>query len=178
MMLSVVATLALSTSAAPAPADGPPVAVFAELDGIWRGTFVGYDAAGKELYRLEVEQEYRTIDDHTQQVRLRDTDSKGQTVTGKGRNVARWKDGELILECIVEKSNGDRVVHEGRLVRGPQGETELIWFSRKKGRVETFRERVQSSEQGDVYAIDGMGVYGETPILMAGRYRRVKPSTP
>ncbi|MHC4898966.1 MAG: hypothetical protein ACYTGW_17880, partial [Planctomycetota bacterium] len=66
-----------------------PVDVFRELDGHWAGTFVGYDATGKELYRIRVEQWYRTLDTYTQEVRVKDTMADGKVITGTGRNTAR-----------------------------------------------------------------------------------------
>jgi hypothetical protein len=152
-----------------------PVAAFAELEGAWRGTFVGWDASGKELYRISVRQVYRTVDANVQEVELSDADAAGKTTTGKGRNVARrLPDGSLELRCIVDKSDGDHVEHEGRLVTGPDGEgdREIVWFSRRDVRSETFRERVRGTGAQAVYEIDGMGRYGDALILMAGRYRR------
>ncbi len=37
-----------------------------------------------------------------------------------------------------------------------------------------LREVVLSGEVGSVYTIDGVGRYGETVIVMAGRYLRVE----
>lgn len=156
------------------PAAPPrPVEVFSDLDGTWEGTFVGYDATGKELYRIAVRQTYRTLDDTTQSVHVEDTMPDGTVVTGEGRNVAqRRADGTLALTCVVEKSNGERVEHAGRQVRGPDGDPELVWFSNAKDRSETFRERVRREGTEAVYAIDGMGRYGGSEMLMAGRYRK------
>jgi hypothetical protein len=170
----LLAGLLLAGSGSNAPGDRP-VDVFAELDGTWRGTFVGYDPSGRELYRIRVEQTYETTDAHTQRVRIRDTDlATGETVTGEGKNVARrTPDGELELSCVVEKSNGERVEHRGRLVEGAGGAQQIIWYSNDEDRAETFRETVRERDGGDVYTIDGMGRYGDTRILMHGRYGRV-----
>ncbi|MCA8957066.1 MAG: hypothetical protein KDC87_13390 [Planctomycetes bacterium] len=157
-----------------APAPPRPVAVFAELDGRWRGTFVGYDKGGAELYRIAVEQTYRTIDPHTQRVELRDTMADGKVITGTGFNRAeRRKDGTLKLSCEVRKSNGEHVIHRGRTVRGPAGEPQIVWSSDAPRRIETFREWVTHAEGRTRYHIHGMGVYGGTPMLMAGEYQRV-----
>lgn len=183
--LAALAALPLLLSAAPTtpgaaalPATPPapldePVAVFAGLEGDWVGTFVGFDAAGKELYRIAVKQSYRRVDATTQEVVLADTDASGKTTKGKGRNVAtRRADGTLELRCIVDKENGDHVEHEGRLVKGPDGDEELIWFVQREGRSETFRERCLGDGKDARYEIDGMGRYGDSLVLMAGRYRR------
>lgn len=171
-------SLALMTSG-PALASGsvedsaPPVEVFAELDGTWEGEFVGYDPTGKELYRIEVRQVYRTVDANTQEVEISDTMADGQVVTGKGRNTAsRRPDGSLELACVVVKSTGEKVVHEGTLGQGPNGTPQLVWHSSGPDRMEIFRETV--TRQGDqwIYAIDGVGHYGESVVLMAGRYRK------
>jgi hypothetical protein len=177
-----LATLALAAAAVvPAAAASPwpvsrgddPVAVFAALEGSWSGSFVGYDAAGKELYRIRARQTYKTLDATTQSVELSDTDEKGATTKGTGRNVAkRLADGSLELRCVVDKANGEHVEHVGRVVKGPDGNEEIVWSSSKTGRSETFRERVAGRGKEAVYEIDGMGRYGDALILMAGRYRR------
>ena len=156
------------------PAD--PISVFRSLDGTWRGTFVGYDTRGQELYRIGVRQTYETVDAHTQTVTIRDEMPGGKTITGRGKNTAhRDAKGSLRLRCEVAKSNGERVVHQGRLVRGPDGGREIVWWSTKKGRAETFREWVTKRKgRRDVYHIHGMGRYGDTSMLMAGRYTRTK----
>lgn len=161
-------------AAAEEPAE-PPVAVFADLDGTWEGTFVGWDASGRELYRLSVRQTYRTLDDHTQRVVIEDRMPDGSVVTGRGVNTAhRNPDGSLELRCRVTKSNGERVEHRGRLIQGPGGAEELIWHSGGAERWETFRERVRRQGDDEVYEIDGLGRYGEQLVLMAGRYYRVE----
>lgn len=172
-----IALFLLLTAGHPAP-DGTPVAVYADLDGTWEGTFVGYDTEGQELYRIAVRQTYRTIDEETQTVEIEDTLADGTVVTGKGHNLARRaRDGSLELRCIVEKSTGDRVDHSGRLGTGPGGETQLVWYSDSPGRLEVFREVVRKDGDGWVYTIDGVGRYGESLILMAGRYRKVSGSS-
>lgn len=158
---------------------GAPVEVFAELEGTWQGIFVGYDAAGRELYRIRVRQTYRTINDHEQVVEITDTMPDGTVITGHGTNSARRvAGGALSLRCVVEKSNGERVEHDGRVVRGPDGDEQIIWYSSKPGRVETFRERVHRDGDEMVYEINGMGRYGETLILMSGRYRKIANTNP
>jgi len=158
----------------PPGADAAPVAVFAELDGTWEGTFAGYDTAGKELYRIQVRQIYRTLDDSTQTVDVADTMADGTVITGKGKNTAvRKADGSLELRCIVVKSNGEKVVHEGTLGKTPDGLPQLVWHSAEAERWEVFREVVRESEEGPVYTIDGVGKYGSSVVVMAGRYHRV-----
>jgi hypothetical protein len=148
-----------------------PVEAFADLEGTWAGTFVGWDAEGRELYRLRVRQTYRTLDDTTQAVEIEDRADGGAVVTGRGTNVARrLPDGTLELTCTLERSNGERVRHRGRAVRGPDGDPEIVWSSSSQERSETFRERVQREGTLEVYAIDGMGRYGGGLVLMAGRY--------
>lgn len=159
-----------------APRDPPPpVAVFADLDGTWEGEFVGWNREGRELYRIHVRQTYRTVDDHTQRVEIEDRMPDGSVITGHGENTARrTDDGELELRCRVEKSNGERVEHRGRLVEGPDGREELVWHSGGDGRWEMFRERVRRVGAAEVYEIDGVGRYGDQVVVMAGRYRRVE----
>lgn len=159
----------------PTAEPSPPVAVYAELDGTWQGAFVGYDEEGQELYRIEVTQTYRTVSDSRQIVEIRDVAADGTVTTGRGENVAvREEDGSLTLRCQVEKSDGSTVEHAGRLVEGPDGTQQLIWHSAEPGRMEVFRERVVEENGEDLYLIDGWGRYGDSTILMAGRYRRVE----
>ena len=154
-----------------------PVEVFAKLDGRWEGEFVGYDQAGKELYRIKVTQTYRTVNETTQKVEIRDELAPGKVITGTGENVARRRpDGSLSLKCTVRKSNGEQVVHDGRLNKSADGKEQLIWFSHSDQKVETFRETVRRSGEEWIYSINGMGRYGgDTLILMEGRYRKVSP---
>lgn len=161
--------VACAQSVDSAPAERP-VEVFAELDGTWAGQFVGYDAHGKELYRIDVQQAYTTVDATTQQVEIRDASPNGHVVTGKGRNIARVVDGQSKLTCIVEKSNGDRVEHEGRIVKLPSGDPGIVWSSASPDRSETFLEYVTEENGQTVYRIQGTGRYGDTLIVMSGRY--------
>ena len=161
----------VGTTGLTAPPDSPPVGVFAALDGTWAGTFVGYDASGRELYRIRARHTYRTVSDTEQAVEIADTMPDGTVVTGRGVNSAvRGADGSVTLRCLVEKSNGERVDHAGRLVRGPDGQEQIVWFTHAPGRVETFREVVRSEGDRLVYEINGMGRYDDTLILMVGRY--------
>ena len=160
------------TSSAPPP-ESRPIDIYSAFDGRWEGTFVGFDPGGKELYRIRVKQTYHTVDANTQKVQTRDEMPDGTVITGVGENVARRRpDGSLELMCRLKKSNGEEVEHAGRIVRGPDGDKQIIWHSRRPGRVETFREVVRQEGERLIYSIDGMGRYGETLILMHGRYRR------
>lgn len=169
--------VAAAGTGAPEAAE-PPVAVFADLDGTWEGTFVGWDRTGRELYRLRVRQTYQTVDESTQRVEIEDRLPDGSVVTGRGENVARrTEDGGIELRCRVEKSNGERVEHQGRLTAGPDGRPVLVWHSRGEDRWEVFRERVRREGEAEVYRIDGVGRYGGEVVVMAGRYHRVAGST-
>ncbi len=175
LALWVLTSMAFATLAGEEPGLGAdPVSVYSDLDGAWEGEFVGWDTKGEELYRIRVRQEYRTVDAETQEVGITDTMADGTVIRGRGRNIARRRaDGSLELLCIVEKSNGDRVEHRGRLIRGPGGEGELVWWSHEPERTETFREAVRGEGASAVYSIDGVGRYGSSTVVMAGRYRRV-----
>ncbi len=156
-----------------------PIEVFADLEGTWSGTFVGYDETGNELYRITVTQHYETINDTTQLVIIQDTMPDGTVITGRGENTAhRRADGSLDLRCMVTKSNGDRVAHQGRIVIGPDGDQQIVWYSSGPDRVETFREVVRREGSQLVYEINGMGRYGETLILMHGRYTKQRAEDP
>jgi len=150
-----------------------PVDVFSDLDGEWRGEFAGYSVDGEELYRIQVEQRYETVDENTQRVEIRDTATDGTVVTGKGFNRAvEQADGSIELTCVVDKSNGDHVEHRGRILTSVSGDKVLVWFSDKTGRRETFHERVFESKGKTVYEIRGAGLYGTSLIFMHGHYRK------
>lgn len=173
-LLLSFALLTFAAGSESANPDAPPVAVYADLDGTWEGTFAGYDTEGRELYRIDVKQHYWTVDNERQAVRIEDTAADGTVVTGEGFNTARRAaDGSLSLRCVVEKSNGDKVEHHGRVGRGPDGSPQLVWFSKLPERLEVFREVVRHDDQGWVYTIDGFGRYGDSVVMMAGRYRKV-----
>ncbi|MEO1481556.1 MAG: hypothetical protein AAFU77_05570 [Myxococcota bacterium] len=170
-MLSLTLLLALSV---PAGELERPVDVFKSLDGAWSGEFVGYGADGKDMYRIAVEQRYRTVDANRQAVEIRDVAADGSVTRGTGFNIAtRRPDGSLELICEVTKDNGESVRHQGRRVTGADGSESLVWYSVESGKSETFRETVR----GNVYEINGMGLYGSTAILMHGVYRRAGAET-
>ncbi|MCZ6656874.1 MAG: hypothetical protein O7C67_06220 [Gammaproteobacteria bacterium] len=148
-----------------------PVEVFADLEGTWTGTFIGYDETGNELYRIAVTQRYQTLNDTMQKVIIYDKMADGRVISGSGINTARRReDGSLDLRCTIDKSNGQRVAHQGRVVIGPNGDQQIVWYSSGPDRVETFREVVRREGSQVIYEINGMGRYGETLILMHGRY--------
>ena len=156
-----------------------PVEVFADLEGTWSGTFVGYDQTGNELYRIAVKQRYQTLNDTMQKVIIYDTMPDGTVISGSGINTARRRaDGSLDLRCSIDKSNGQRVAHTGRVVIGPDGDQQIVWYSSGPDRIETFREVVRREGDRLVYEINGMGRYGKTMILMHGRYIKQRGEDP
>ncbi len=153
---------------------GPPVAVFTMLDGTWSGRFIGLDPEGRELFGLTARHTYRTISDTEQEVEIRDVMDDGTVITGRGVNSAvRGPDGRLVLKCVVEKSDGQTVNHDGRLIRGPEGDEQIVWYSRSANGTETFRELVRVEGERTFYEINGMGRYGDSLILMTGRYQKI-----
>lgn len=177
MRLRLLSFVLLIAAGGAAHAEEPPApsAVFAALDGTWEGTFAGYDAEGRELYRIHARHTYRTVDGERQAAEIEDTLADGTVITGEGYNVARRRpDGSLVLLCQIEKSNGERVEHQGTLGQAPDGTPQLVWHSREPGRLEIFREVVRREGDGWVYTIDGYGRYGDTEVVMAGRYRKIR----
>src|SRR5947208_2928500 len=55
----LTASLLIALNAEAASQGLPPVHVFAQLEGTWQGSFVGYDEHGKELYRERVHKQGR-----------------------------------------------------------------------------------------------------------------------
>jgi len=169
----LTASLLIALNAEAASQGLPPVHVFAQLEGTWQGSFVRYDEHGKELYRLRVKQVYRTINPATQKVEIEDFMPDGTKITGVGENTAsRGLDGSWRLRCRVVKSNGDQEEHEGQIVKGPDGDEQILWCTNKPDRTELFRERVHKQGRATIYLIDGVGRYGGRLILMSGSYRR------
>lgn len=167
--LAVLPFLAWAASSGSAP-----VVIFEELEGTWDGDFVGYDESGIELYRIKVKQTYKTVDDNHQKVTIEDRMPDGAIVRGEGNNIAyRNASGGFDISCDVKKTNGDRVQHRGRLIKGPSGSKEFIWYSSSEDKTETFREEVIREGESTYYVINGMGRYGDRLILMAGRYKKV-----
>ncbi len=172
--LGLYAAVVHAGSAGP-PGTGRPVDVFAALDGTWQGDFVGYDATGRELYRIKARHSYRIIDDERQEATIEDTMPDGTVITGQGYNIAkREADGSLSLLCVIEKSDGDRVEHRGTVSRAPDGVQQIVWSTDKPGRLEVFRELVRRVAGRSVYTIDGFGRYGDSVTVMAGRYSKVE----
>lgn len=175
-IISIVSIITLTFQPSLAKESGKkPVSVFSELDGKWQGSFIGYSTKGNIIYKIEVTQIYKTISDTTQHVYIEDKAEDGKITKGIGKNIAAFnEDGSLKLKCIVEKSNGERVEHEGILSKGPDGKKNIIWFSEKPERIETFREWVEDRSDGKHYLIQGMGQYGDTLILMSGSYKKIE----
>ncbi len=173
-LLPVVAGVLFLCSAGPGVGRPRPIDVFADLDGTWVGTFVGYDAAGKEVLRIKARHTYRTVSATRQTVRIEDTMPDGEVIIGRGANFAeRTPAGSLLLRCVIEKSDGESIDHAGRVIRGPDGDEQIVWYTTTPQRVETFREVVRREDGDLVYEINGMGRYGEALVLMVGRYRKV-----
>ena len=173
--LGLVAFLWLGGRTAEPVRAGDPVDVFADLNGAWRGEFVGWDEEGREQYRIRVSHRYHKVDAHTQKLVGKDTLPDGTVIELDGENTARrLENGQLELRCVVRKSNGETVRHRGRLGKGPRGEELVFWYSLDEGKRETFREWVEGDGDQAVYRIQGTGRYGKATYVMAGDYQAVK----
>ena len=153
-----------------APQSRPTYAVFAPLDGTWRGEFCVRKPDGTLVTRLRVTQVYTRQSD-TRQTCVMDNVVDGKTTRETAENLITPA-GELL--CKVRKADGSEVVHHGR-AEGDQ----LFWSGTRAAsepgglRLESFRERVE----GDRYLIDGFGIYGDPltgTCLFHGEYRRVR----
>ncbi|MEM6394523.1 MAG: hypothetical protein AAF797_17285 [Planctomycetota bacterium] len=131
--------------------------------GQWQGEFVVYAVDGSVLTRLQVRQRY-WWDGDIQRAEFHETNEKGEVVTAVAAN---YEDDQGRLVCTVEKSNGERSLHFGKMSDGY-----LFWSADRPGVTETFRERVEGQGAGAAYAINGLGVYGGTPFLFYGWYTR------
>ena len=170
---AILFTIVLSFLFSQTFASTNPVDVFSELNGTWKGAFIGYDLTGKKLYKIDVIQTYKTIDEATQSVQITDIYPSGEIVTGEGINVAiKSLDGSLYLECKVKKSNGENVKHKGRVVYDSNGKKQLIWYSNNQKGREMFYESVEDHIGGTYYTIKGIGIYKKSDIFMVGNYRK------
>ena len=175
LLAALLLSAGLSVAASGPPGQSRPVDVFAALDGTWQGDFVGYDATGREIYRIKARHSYRIVDDERQEAKIADTMPDGTVITGQGYNIAkRQPDGSLSLLCVIEKSDGDRVEHRGIVSRAPDGVLQIVWSTDEPGRLEVFRELVRTVDGRSVYTIDGFGRYGDSVTVMAGRYVKVE----
>ncbi|MEM8782972.1 MAG: hypothetical protein AAGE65_08980 [Planctomycetota bacterium] len=150
----------------PTPAEGISTENRAILDpwtGRWAGEFVVYAADGAVLTRLRVEQHYRW-DGPIQRATFREVNERGEVVTAEAAN---YQDAQGRLICTVEKSNGERSLHVGRMSDGY-----LFWSADRPGVTETFRERVEGEGSAAAYEIHGLGVYDGAAYLFHGRYER------
>lgn len=146
-------------------ASSTPDGIYRPWDGEWKGEFAIYSPTG-EKRSIQVHHVYRSRSDTHQDVEIFDTLPDGATIRKTATNTV--EDGRLVCR-VFEEDGRLEVEHQGALVDGY-----LIWSSRDAdGRVrQVFRERVV----GDLYTIDGFGIYGaqrEVVEIYAGRYRRV-----
>ena len=72
------------------------------------------------------------------------------------------QDGKLL--CEVQNSDGSVSTHSGRIEDGY-----LFWSHVSNQKIESFREWVD----GEVYYIEGFGVYGGVAFMFVGKYKRV-----
>jgi len=137
------------------------------LTGRWKGTFKVYTLEGRLHEAIEVEQRYWWEGD-IQRGRFVERYADGRVVNAEAMNYI--KDGRLV--CEVRKDNGEISNHRGRYENGV-----LFWHTRMAdgSKVESFKERVETTAQGTIYYIDGFGAYGrgdaKTYFLFEGRYK-------
>ena len=143
---------------------------FALWDGAWAGTFNIRRPDGTLESSLQVRQVYTTLSPTEQSVTISDQRSDGSVKESRGKNTA--SNGEL--ECRLWEPDGTM-----KLLTGTRAGRALFWHRRDTTAwiEETFREEIVRDAGGDLYTIDGVGVYGkgrEQILLYEGRYRRVE----
>lgn len=144
-------------------------APFARWEGVWEGEFVARRPDGTIVETTNVRQEYTSLSPLEQNVVI--TDRHGSAPAEVSHGVNRSVSGRL--ECLVTDSRGVTKTLEGVRQGGA-----IFWHRREPaaGIQESFREEVLSLPEGDLYTIDGFGVYGADAadiLLFEGRYRRV-----
>ncbi len=142
---------------------------FARWDGAWEGTFNTRRTDGTLESSLLVRQEYTTITPNEQSVTITDRRADGSVKESRGQNT----DVNGALECRLWGPDGTM-----KLLTGTRAGKTLFWHRRDTaaGIEETFREEIVRDAGGDLYTIDGVGLYGKgraEVFLYEGRYRRV-----
>ena len=142
--------------------------LFARWAGVWEGEFTTRRPDGTLVAVTKVRQEYTDVNDNEQNVVITDWPAGGAAIVSSGTN----RSGPDGLECVLTDPNGVTKLLEGR-----QAGSAIIWHRHDaEARVEeTFREEILAMPGGDVYTIDGFGIYGGatgTVLLFEGRYHR------
>jgi len=154
--------------------DVSPAALRGALEpftGHWEGSFVVYAADGRQIDSLVTEHRYRWEGDVQVGIHIDRYPESGRVDTSRVRNYV--EDGRLV--CEVVKEDGTRTVHTGRVQDGA-----IVWHRRtEEGLIESYRERVVETPEGQEYRIDGFGAYpdgqgGLSHVLFTGRYDGVR----
>ena len=156
----------------PAAIAGAPVdetAPFARWAGAWEGEFVTRRPDGTVVEITKVRQEYTDVTPGEQRVVITDRHASGETIVSNGFN--QVVDGGL--ECRLTDQNGI-----SKILKGRRESATIFWHRRDAGTglSESFREQILALPAGDLYTIDGFGIYGGaggTVLLFEGRYHRV-----
>jgi len=162
-----IAVLLLALACGSAAHAQPTRAALEPFTGHWKGPFVAYTYAGKQVDSLTAEHRYRWTGEVQVGTQI-DRYPDGRVVKHTARNYVR----NDTLFCEVTHADGSTTVYRGRVV----GEA-VVWHRRTEaGLVESFRERVVETPTGPEYRIDGFGVYpnadGSASYLQfVGRYR-------
>jgi hypothetical protein len=134
--------------------------------GEWKGTFRVYSSDGKLIKTMKAHHIYKRIDANTIEGE--------QTVEYSDGTIEKVKAKDALnngkLTCTVESNLYGRKVLEGQL-DGDQ----IFWFRNEKDAIESFRERVTNN--GNIYAIDGFGIYGTDRskiYTFVGEYKRIQ----
>lgn len=172
------------------PLDTALANVYQVLDGDWEGEFIIYEdpepgaknsmdlnnlqadvfSSGRlqELSRIQVRQEYRSLNPYFQKVKIIDTYPEDQRQE-LSEGVNKVQDGKMW--CVVHKPS-ETVIHRGRT----RGANTILWQREERGpqRIEFFQETVAEAQ----YEIMGWGYYegddpAKTPRLwFYGKYKR------
>lgn len=172
LALAGLVALVIVAHHVPAPLAARPddmASPFSRREGTWEGTFTSYRPDGTMVDTLQVRHEYQRVSDTQQTVVISDRHADGRTSTSTGRDTVNGD----ALECRLTNPDGTLRILTGRRV----GET-LFWrrHDELRGIDESYREQILQTPAGDLYTVDGAGVYGKDDrgmLLFEGRYRRV-----
>lgn len=134
--------------------------------GEWKGTFQVYSPEGKLIKSMQVHHKYWRINKSTIEGEQNIVYSDGKTEKVKATD--SLNNGRLT--CTVESNIYGRKILEGHL-----DGNQMFWWRKDKNVIESFRERI--TDKGNVYAIDGYGIYGVNRAniyIFVGEYKRVR----
>jgi len=142
----------------------------ARWDGVWEGTLRRYEPDGSLESATRERREHTTLSQSEQTLRVQDEAEGAAPQQRRGR--ITWQGGRL--GCQIWNPDGSVMIADGRMA----GRV-IFWHRRdeRTGLEESVREEILRLPDGDLYTLDGWGIYprsggGQARLTLEGRYRR------